>query len=291
MSTAIKIMSVEQCGAVGKCQSHPGGYESACTYSYTKPSTDRIATYAMQQLEAARAKDVATHEKNLPALENNRAVAAMVSELMAQIGMPMRWSERDRNSRARYPKSITRDAGYITDLTREVKTDDGFDAATRTYEDMKRRYERYVASAKQDAEKAQLARQREQEAAIEKRKADMELAGILLRYNLPIDSSWGDVLEALCGRDQRLDLAVAMQQTRGDWSEGCYRVTSALQRFTIRSDEDKSIAADVLGCTAEFEDGRVFRDTGWNYDRIFASVADQQLVADVKKALERREGS
>jgi hypothetical protein len=122
---------------------------------------------------------------------------------------------------------------------------------------------------------------------VDKRKADMELAAILLRYQLPLESSWSDVLEHLRGKDQRIDLAVAMRQTRGDWSDGCYRVTDAIRRFTIRTDEDKEIAADVLGCTAEFGDGRVFRDTAWSYDALFASVADRQLAADAQTALER----
>jgi hypothetical protein len=30
----------------------------------------------------------------------------------------------------------------------------------------------------------------------------------------------------------------------------------------------------------------VFRDTTWNYDVLFASVADQQLSADVQTALD-----
>jgi len=36
----------------------------------------------------------------------------------------------------------------------------------------------------------------------------------------------------------------------------------------------------------DFEDGRVFRDTTWNYTRLFDSVEDKQLVADVHKAMQ-----
>lgn len=285
----LKIMPVEQCGAVGKCMSSPSSYreQAKSRYTYTEPTTTRVAEYAMQQLEAARAKDVAAHEENLPAMENNKAVAAAIVALNESVGMPKRWSERDRNSRSSYPKTIGHDAGYLTDIRREVITDDGFLSATGTYERLKNEYEAYVEQGRRDAEQAERARQREQQAIVEKRKADMELAALLLRYDMPLESSWADVLEHLRAKDQRLDLAVAMSHTRGDWSEGAYRVSDALRRFTITTNEDKDIAADVAGCLIEFEDGRCFRDCSWNYDRLFASVLDRQLAADVQTAMVR----
>lgn len=288
MTEPLKIMPVEQCGAVGQCQSHPSGYEHTLS-AYSKPTKERVATYALQQLEAARAKDIATHEANLPAIENNKAVAERVTALMTEIGMPASFSERDRNSRARYPKTIRHDAGYITDLRREVKRDDGFTAATRTYEDLKRRYQEYAEAGKREAEAAARERERAAQAEVEKRKADMELAALLLRYGLPIESTWSDVLEHLCGKHQRLDLAVAMQRTRMDWNDGPYRVSDALRRFTIETNEDKDIAACVAGGLVDFEDGRVFRDMAWSYDALFASVAAEQpqLAADLKTALDR----
>lgn len=284
-----KIMPVERCGAVGNCMSHPSSYRehAKSRYTYSEPTTARIAEYALRELEAARAKDVAVHEKNLPAMENNKAVATAIVQLNEAVGMPKRWSERDRNSRSRYPKTIGHDAGYLTDIRRDVITDDGFASATATYERLKKEYDAYAEQGKLDADRAERERQREKEAEIEKRKADMELAGMLLRYQLPIESTWGDVLEALRGRDQRLDLAVAMSQTRGDWSDGAYRVADALRRFTIHTNEDKDIAADVAARLVDFEDGRCFRDCTWNYGRLFASAADQQLAKDVQTAMER----
>jgi hypothetical protein len=287
--TSLKIMPVERCGAIGKCMSSPSSYrdQAKSRYTYTEPTTAAIAAYALRALEEARAKDVAAHENNLPAMENNKAVAAAIIALNEAVGMPKSWSERDRNSRSRYPKTIRHDAGYITDVRREVITEDGFASATASYERLKQEYDAYAEQGKRDAERADQARQREQEAIIEKRKADMELAGMLLRYSLPIESSWSDVLEHLRGKDQRLDLAVAMSHTRGDWSDGAYRVRDALGRFTITTNEDKDIAADVAGCLIEFEDGRCFRDCSWNYGRLFASVQDQQLATDVQTAMNR----
>lgn len=282
--TPLTIQPVEPCGAVGKCMSSPASYSSRMSYGADKPRA--VAGHALRELEAARARDVATHEKNLPAIEANKAVAARVEALMTEIGMPKSYSERDTKSRARYPKTITHSAGYIADLRRHCLTSDGFEHATSTYERLKKDYDAYAARAEEEAKQADAKREREAAALVEKRKADMELAAVLLRYALPLDSSWSDVLDALCEKDQRLDLAVAMQRTRRDWSEGPYRVKNALDRFQIETTEDKDIANDVLSCLEDFEDGRVFRDTSWSYDRLFASVKDEVLSADVQKALQ-----
>lgn len=285
-----KIHTVEMCGAIGKCMASPQSYASNLS-SYQQGNPRQVAAHALRKLEEARALDVATHEKNLPAIEANKAISERVEALMAEIGMPKSYSERDRTSRARYPKSITHSAGYITDLRRHCLTDDGFAMATQTYERLKRDYDAYAVRAEAEAAEADRKRERDAAAVVEKRKADMELAAILLRYELPIESDWPEVLEALCAKNQRLDLAVSMKATRMDWSDGPYRVRHSLDRFTIESTEDKDIANDVLECLADFEDGRVFRDTTWNYDRLFASVEDETLRADCAKAFERSEAA
>lgn len=288
MTAPLKIAAVEPCGFVNKCMASPQSYASQLS-GYSTPSAERVAAYALQQLEAARQKDIDTHARNLPLLEQNKAVRAHIEAVMDAVGMPKRWSERDTASRSRYPKTITRDAGYLSDLLREVKTSDGFEYATSSHERLLKDYEAYAARAKTEAEHARGAAERQRQAEIEKRKADMELASLLLRYSLPIESTWRDVLDALTSRDQRLALAVAMQQTRMDWSEGPYRVRDALGGFQIETTEDKDIATDVLACLEDFCDGRVFRDTRWSYDALFASVKDPQLAKDCQAALSRIE--
>lgn len=284
MSDTPKIMPVEPCGFVGKCMSHPSSYTNSMTYGSNSPTA--VANRATQELGAARAKDLATHERNLPAIENNKVVAERVEALMLEIGMPKSWSERDTKSRSRYPKLVSHEAGWIGDVRRNCKTDDGFALATSIYERLLKDYQAYAERAKAEAATASEKAQRERDAELAKRKANMELASILLRYELPIESDWSDVVEHLCSKEQRLNLAVAMQQTRCDWSEGPDRVSNALDHFKIETTEDKDIAADIVSCLRDFEDGRVFRDTTWGYDALFASIADQQLVADCQKALE-----
>ena len=281
-----KILPVEPCGAIGKCMASPQSYASSLS-SWSSKSPKAVAARALQELEAARAKDIATHEQNGQAIEANRAIAERVTALMTEIGMPTSYTERDKNSRARYPKTVRHDAGYIGDLRRHCPTTDGFEHATQAYERLLKDYQAYAERAEVEAKQADAQKARDAEAVVARRKADMELAAVLLRYGLPIESSWSHVLEALRGRDQRLDLAVAMSQTRGDWSEGAYRVSDALGRFQIETTEDKDIANDILSCLEDFNDGRVFRDTTWNYNVLFAGASDQQLSADIQKAMQQ----
>jgi hypothetical protein len=285
----LKIMPVEQCGAVGKCMSSPSSYESAVTssYSYTKPTMKRIAAVALERLAAARAKDVATHEANLPALEHNKSLVERITKFMTDLGIPSSYSERDTKSRARFPKSIRHDAGYLGDIRRNIKTSDSFEHATQTYERLKNDYDAYSAAAEGEAERIAAAAKQVEAKRKAERRENLELAAIILRYELNLDADWHEVLEALRKRNQRIDLAVAMQQTRNDWNEGFYRVRVALDRFHIETEEDKEIANDVVSCfnTEGDCDGRVFRDTRWSYGALFASVDDQQLAADVGTAL------
>ncbi|PPU60001.1 hypothetical protein AB8813_08880 [Xanthomonas arboricola pv. corylina] len=280
----MKIMPITQCKAVTSCMSSPQSYVSG--YDYGKPKATAVAARALQALAKAFEADKATHEANLPAIENNKAIAERVNALMQEIGMPPTFTQRDPHSRARIPKSVRHDAGYLTDLRREVQTNDNWEHAEATHQRLLRDYTAYEARAAEEDAKARALVEREREREIEQRKADIKLAAILLRYDLSLESSWDDVLEALSGKHQRLDLAVAMRLTRGDWSEGPYRVRDALDRFKIATDEDKAIANDIIDCLRDFEDGRVFRDTAWSYDVLFASVGDRQLVADVQLAME-----
>ncbi len=286
MSENTKILPVEPCGFVSKCMASPSSYAS-CLSSYRTPSAKEVAAHALRQLEAARAKDVETHQANQLAIENNKAVAGRIEAFMSEIGMPKSWSERDFKSHSRYPKTVTHDAGWIGDVRRNCKTDDGFATATSTYNRLFADYSAYADRAVKEAEQADKIAQRARDEELAKRKSDMELAAILVRYELPLESEWDDVLEHLRGKDQRLDLAVAMHQTRCDWSEGPDRVECALGRFKVETEEDKDIEKDILGCLENFEDGRVFRDATWSYNALFASVGDKQLAADCQTAMEK----
>lgn len=90
--------------------------------------------------------------------------------------------------------------------------------------------------------------------------------------------------ESIRKANKYLVLAIAMKETRLNWSEGFYRVEDALKTFQIESEQDQAIYADISGCLHE-EDGRVFRDTTWNYDRLFELV-DIEIMNRIKEIRE-----
>lgn len=283
-----KIMPVQKVGAVSQCIASPQSYASRVPgASYRTPTKKSIAAFALSQLEAARKLDIENHENNATAIEANMAVRDRVIALMTEVGMPKTRKEK-AGTRYGMPKYRTVGAGWLDDLRDNVPTTDGFDHATATYNRLRAEYEKYAADGEREAEQAATAAAQEDERRKAERRANLELAEIILRYDLDRDSEWSDVLDALRKRDQRLDLAVAMQQTRSDWSEGFYRVSDALGRFKIDSEEDKEIANDVVSyLNDDHDDGRVFRDCQWNYGKLFSTASDQQLSTDVQTAVAR----
>ncbi|GAC1042309.1 hypothetical protein thsrh120_23130 [Rhizobium sp. No.120] len=281
---------LEFVGFVGKCMSDPKSYASSLN-RWREPTAKEIADKALSELETARQKDVDAHERNLPKIEINRQLREKIIALMKEAGIPDSYSERDLKSRSRFPKNIRHDAGYLGDLNRNVKITDGFDHASWTYNSLKARYDEYAKQAEQEDAKRKAEQEREAAAALEKRRNDLKLAEIIIRYGLDEAIDWNGALDALRGKDQRLDLAAAMYQTRGDWSDGYYRVSDAIGRFIVTTPEDAAIQTDILSCFNDDIDGRIFRDTEWNYSRLFAESADSQLSKDVQTALANVEGA
>lgn len=145
-----------------------------------------------------------------------------------------------------------------------------------------------VTSARQKKEQERLAAEQEARKKEAQRLLDKDLTDMRQRYSLPEEADWEDILDHLCAKNQYLDLAIAGLLTRSDWSDGFYRVEGALKRFKINSEQDKDIAADLLGCCrGDHEDGRIFRDTDWNYNALFELINDPLLVEDAKQCARR----
>jgi hypothetical protein len=281
-----KPMELTQCDFVSKCMASPESYRSSFS-GYGEPSMTLIADRADRELTEAWKKACATHEENAAAIESNRRMRQVLTAIMTAASVPLKFNEYGlQTPRSRYRKHFTLDAGWPKDVNKAFPIDDGFTRAQQTYQTLKATYAKYREQAEQEqARKAQAL-----EAERAKRKADLALAQLIIRYELGEDADWSDALETIRKRDQYLDLAIAGEQTRGDWSEGFWRVQRAFDRFRINDERDKEIAADICGCLSSGDDGhrdgRVFRDTRWNYDKLFDLVADQQLLTDARLCLE-----
>lgn len=249
--------------------------------SWGATSWTRKAQLAEQALATAWKIDQETHAANADALAHNRTLRDHLKSVMASAGIKDQYSVRDAKSRAMYPKSKTVPAGYLSDIAHFIVISDGYETAEKVHLELTGRFAGWRVKA--DEEKA--AKEAEREADKRRRMADMELATILVRYGFAPDADDWTILKDLRDKDKYLDLAVAMENVRGDWNDGCDQVADALSRFPIVDGPDPIIAADVASAVVRFsecQDGRVFRDTTYSYERLYSMVGDQQLVSDAK---------
>lgn len=123
-------------------------------------------------------------------------------------------------------------------------------------------------------------READQAALEEQRKRTVVIVEVAKELGVdPVSADKDSLVRLLRHRDKYLDLAIAMSDTRGDWSDGFWRVSDALRRFTPETAQDGQIVAEVSNlCHGDESDGRVFRDCTWNYSVLFG-LADKSLVA------------
>lgn len=239
----------------------------------------------LANLEKTWAETLAAHAANESAIAHNTLMRERVSALLAAAGFPNTVRRRKKSRPGYVPRFETIPAGWIGDLDVAFPVLDGFMHELMAYDARLPTYRAYAAQQRQKANDALAMAAQERQQVIARRQADMRLAAILLRYELGPENDWPEVLEALRKRSKYLDLAIAGIETRGDWSDGFYRVQDAMGRFKIDSDQDKEIAADLMGCLAGDErDGRIFRDTRWSYSALLGLV-DKQLAEDAQFAL------
>ncbi len=283
-ATQLKPLPVAQCFNVLRCMSSADGYRNqAGGGGYIQAIDLQTVRYAYAKLQEAIEKDRALHENNKLALEQNKLIADRWKQCASSLGIPPSYYAPDPTSRARIPKSILCSSGWVMDLERMVKLSDGFESAERRHTSLLESYREFERKAivKQRAED-QLEKH-QAEALIRKRKADIEIALVIDRYQLDLSSDWEDILDVLCQKDQLLNLAIAMEMTRNDWSDGPSRVLDAL--FHPTTPTEKAIIDEVSELCEDFDDGRVFRDCKWNYNTLYNTITNQQLVQDAMLAL------
>lgn len=282
----MKIMEVKQCQYTSGASSNPDSFKDHSRF-YFKESKEQLIKKALVALEERFAKDVEIHDANKEALENNQKIRSHIIQMMKDFGIPDSYSIPDPKSRARFPKRITKRPGYVDDIVLWVKTSDGFEAAQTRYKTLKEKLETMLKEEQQAEEEAKQEKERLAKEEAEERRKVLALAKMIVKYELDDMATWDDVLEHLRSKNNLLDLAIAMMDTRGDWSEGPYRVENALG-FTPETDLEKWVHEDISEITDNWYDhggdGRVYRDCQWNYDVILGKIEDQDLVKDALEA-------
>lgn len=73
-----------------------------------------------------------------------------------------------------------------------------------------------------------------------------------------------------------LHLAHWLNRNREDWSDGYSYAEVGINNFKVENEQDREILDSLLALIDENwdGDGRVFRDTKWNYDALYSLVPE-----------------
>jgi len=217
---------------------------------------------AMSQAEKA-------HIANESIAKNNQVVFDKAVAIMKGLG----FSETERYKKTRTSfKYHERQSAWLTSLSLQCPRD-----SNATFNKFKSSYESLLKRAKDWDDKKKLEIKAKEDAKIQQSKSlekQRILGSIIAKYNLDISSDFDEIFDKILSKHPYLTLAYAMLQTRNDWSDGFYRVESALSIFDRKTSRDKEIYEDISDCLGE-DDGRVFRDIVWNYDSLFKIVKQE----------------
>ena len=179
---------------------------------------------------------------------------------------------RDRNwNTKKREQQITK---YVRKKLEEASPRTAFNGM-RPFDDFVNQVEKYKKENEDRLKREERENQRKEEYALRRTRAIRFGA---VRGWMDINTP-DDFIDKAREADKYLDLASAMEATRGDWSDGFYRVRNSLNRFNVETPTDAEIVADVESCM-DADDGRVFRDTDWNYNRLYGMV-DNDLMREI----------
>ena len=275
--TTGKIMKVEYIGkAFGGWYSNIGNHFTE-TKLYSDNSPIVIAIRARIYLKSLYIPAVKTHKENILAIENNKALEKKIRLMMSNIGVPFQYSTSDyKTSRSQKKTKTTHNAGFVEDIQQLIKTSDGFGKIKSGFV---KRWHDVNAYLKEERNKEKVIQQ-EKEKKIASENAEKQRAVLTIKYELPYESKWSDILEIILSKDKYLALAHALAMNRNDWNNGYWYAENGLSNFIVKTTENKKINNDIQGCIDNWDnDGRIFRDTEYNYDRIFGMV-EESLMKD-----------
>lgn len=217
-------------------------------------------------------------ERNEEIAKHNRMVCEAAVAYMAAIGVPDTF-RKPKKSRGWQIKYDTIEADWKMALRQSFPVSSGWSTVEQQFAESMR----IVESWEHDDTAEKNRKERERQAEETRARATRAVAAMVVKYGLPVDATDRDVLDAMLSRNKYLRLAYWLERNRGDWNEGPHYASVGLDSFSVESDTDKAIAADIGSHISDWDgDGRIFRDCDWNYGKLYVIAAEQDeaLVAD-----------
>lgn len=231
---------------------------------------------AEAKLEKSYAEALEIEKENIKASEINKQIYTTVFNMMDLFGIPRSYygyktgrSSKKTQMFYEWPSEIAKLIPIYRGSVKEI------------YEENLALINKWKEELENENKQKALAQEQKQK----EQKNIYELAQIKVKYGIPAEYDEDSVMDTLLDKNKYLNLAYAMEKTRGDWTDGYYRVESAIDEFVPEQDNeiDKEIMAEILDlCGSEDIDGRCFRDCDYNYNVLYGMVP-QDLLDDFKK--------
>lgn len=162
----MKVMKVELCVSDGSLYPNLSGFsysvKSARYYNWNEPTLTDCHAYAAKKVAEIRAANEKTHAENAEAIDNNKRIAAAVTDLMNNLGIGSTYSYRGlKTPRSKTTEWLRATSGWVTDLQRTCVTTDGFDACAAALERRMQAYDAELAKHQADTKRAEEAKRAE----------------------------------------------------------------------------------------------------------------------------------
>jgi len=251
----------------------PGG-------EYYKFGEDARNRYVTPSQEAEKKKyesilatyqsDLETAKKNAEIFAENGKLLKRCVDMIIATGIPKEYSKTEWRGRSHKNVTVTAEwANYLHAPIPKLSVRDVEDRIRNLNDAYKKYTEAIVQKVRDEKMKVEATEKERQKMAV------MAEVALYLGKD-PVTADFSELMDAL-RVDKYLDLASAMEDTRGDWSDGFYRVENALGRFTAETDVDKRIAESLSELVwGDERDGRIFRDCEYNYSVLYG-MADAKL--------------
>lgn len=231
------------------------------------------------------------HEENISKIEENRKTIQEIYDFMESKGIPKTYRTVDQKSRKTFKPTITVTSGYVQDISRIFDNNDGYENFVKNYESIKEK----LVDVKKRCAALKVKVDRETEKKKKANKDFIDLIKLNQKYEFfkeeemsieDISDLSNELLYHIAGKNNILNLAYAMEQTRCDWNDGCDKVEYAL--FHPTNDLEIEIINDINEAIESFydcQDGRVFRDCNWSYTELYKIVSNEntELFSDFLK--------
>ncbi len=276
MPLKMKLASLPYISAVSESSFYVRDYYGGSKAPTTLAALSLRKEAVLKEHEKLKQDIEQVHTGNLPALAVNEIIHEKMTLVMQQAGIGTTFSVREVPKGKRTMQWVTKPAGWVSDLNREVPVSDGFNSAMYSMKNRAESIEQYYKkmAAKLSEEEKKVAEEVKAKTKI------LELAKLQVKYDLPATTDADGILEHLRGLDKYFNLAYAMEATRNDWNDGFYMVERALSKFEAVTAEDTAIVNDIQGLVSgEETDGRIFRDCKYNYGHLY-SLATPAIVQD-----------